>query len=217
MSGEGLRWYPQVTIDKYSPDQVAYARERREVVSLPSRLALPRREVLHGDVMRLLFRVPEGGTETDEGNGMTGYGAANIALVLAGEGGFPLAAGTTAFGVGADGETGFSSEHVRLANDGLEEAGRSWYIPMDQGYPHVGAPAELHGQATFTEMDACFEWKEWCWAAGPHPPKPHHNLLMAYGGDSRPVMVNHKASQQGYGVKEAGVAWVFRTQVRLLA
>lgn len=198
---ESVRWYPRSRIDKYSAGQVAWAR-RHFVVPW-----------LSGELLRWVFREPEDGIVTDEGNGVTAAGLANLALVMTGAG-YPLAAGRVSFGVGSD-ATAFHREQVRLSNAAGEEPGRSWYRPMDQGYPASVRPGVIEGQATFTESEACFDWHEWCWGTGPLLPEPHHSLRGAYAGE-QPVMVNRKASQQGYGEKLAGVAWVFRTEVALL-
>jgi hypothetical protein len=197
---EGLTWYPRVRIDKYSADQVRWARRRLEGWPLAG-----------STLLRLMQ--PEDGTVCDEGNGVTGFGVDNMARVLAGEGGHPLAPGRACFGVGTD-ATPFHTEHVRLAPSGHEQPDQTWYVPMDLDFPTVGGFAELHGQATFTETAACFDWHEWCWATGPGRPQEHHSIAQVYAGQA--VMLNRKASQAGYGVKEPGVAWVFRTQVKLL-
>ena len=198
---EGLQWHPRCQIDKYSADQVAWLRRRNPVLPLT------------GGRLRRNFGEPEDGTVRDEGNGVTGFGVDNMARVLAGEGGHPLAPGRACFGVGTD-PAPFDREHTRLAPSGPEQPGQTWYVPMDYDFPRVGGFAELHGQATFTEMAACFDWHEWCWATGPGKPREHHSLAQVY--DDTPVMLNRKASPQGYGTKEPGVAWVFRTQVKLL-
>jgi hypothetical protein len=198
---ETLRWYPRVMIEKYSPGQVEWVRWHR-----PG-------EVLSGEVFRSLCPRPEDGYVYDEGNGVTAAGLANLALVLTGAG-HPLAAGQVCFGVGSD-PVAFDSEQVHLSGALGEEPGRSWYRPMDPGYPRGLRPAVIEGQATFLESEACFEWHEWCWGTGPLLPEAHHSLRGAYAGE-QPVMINRKASLQGYGVKEPGVAWVFRTEVTLL-
>jgi hypothetical protein len=204
---EGVRWYPRSVIEKYSADQVAWAR-RRSWDSF-------RRVPLTGEYLRAAFRVPEDGLVYDSGNGVTAGGLVNLARVLAAAGGHPLAPGHAAFGVGTDGETPFDREQVQLANTSGESPEVSWYQPMDAGYPRPGAGASIEGQATFTEQAACFAWHEWCWAAGPVRPVPHHSLQHVYDG-AMPAMVNRKASPVGFGLKEPGVAWCFRTQVELL-
>jgi hypothetical protein len=196
---EGIAWYPRCTIEKYSAGQVAWARRR-----LPS---------VDGQSLRRMFPVPEGGIARDEGNGVAAAGLANLALVLTGSGGHPLAPGRVVFGVGTGPEE-FSPDHGHLSPAEGEAPHRTYYRPMDQGYPQVPGLGLIEGQATFTEDEACFTWHEWCWAAGPPAPQPHHSLYLAYGSGT-PVMVNRKASAIGYGTKEAGVAWVFRTQVTL--
>jgi hypothetical protein len=212
LARDGITWHPVCTIEKYSPDQVRYARERREV-PWSQRLALAPRTVLHGSLMRLLFREPEGGTVYDEGNGVTVGGTLNLALLLTGLGGHALEAGRAAFGVGGD-ATAFDREHVHLGPVSGEEPGQTWYRPMDAGYPHVPRPGVIGGQATFAESEACFAWHEWCWATGPLTPEPHHALRGAYAGE-QPVMVNRRSHPAGYGVKEPGVAWVFRTEITI--
>lgn len=210
---DGIRWHPVSVIEKYSPDQVAYARNHGEV-PWSKRFTLSRRQVLTGELLRLLFREPEGGTVEDEGNRITAGGAAHLALLLTGaELRCTLAPGHAVFGVGSD-DAEFDREHVHLSNALGEEAGRSWYRPMDAGYPWASRPGVIEVQATFTESEACFEWHEWCIAAGPFEPEPHHSLRSAYGGQ-QPVMVNRKAHPAGYGVKDPGVAWVFRTEITI--
>jgi hypothetical protein len=204
-----IRWYPRSRIEKYSPDQVTWARGRLAREFLRGGVMPP----LGGDRLRVMFPEPEGGVAEDEGNGVTAAGLANLALVLTG-GGHPLSAGRVCFGVGSD-PAAFDSEQVHLSGALGEEPGRSWYKPMDAGYPRGLRPSVIEGQATFTESEACFGWHEWCWGTGPLLPEAHHSLRGAYAGEP-PVMVNRKASAQGFGVKEPGVAWVFRTEVALL-
>jgi hypothetical protein len=218
---DGLRWHPQVRIEKYSPDQVRWARERLAVESarqgtvLAARLGRPAAPALHGSWLRAAAGLPECGVVYDRGNGVVLGGTANLALVLTGAGGHPLAPGRAVFGVGSD-DSAFDREHVHLSHALGEEPGRSWYRPMDAGYPRVrpGAPAVIEFQATFAETEACFAWHEWCAAAGEAAPVPHHSLRGAYGGGAH-AMMNRKAHPAGYGMKEPGVAWCFRAEITL--
>lgn len=202
-SGETISWHPSCVVDKYSPDQVAWARLR-------CGLTLPH---LNGETLRRLFPEPEDGVVRDSGNGMTMAGRANLAKVLTGRGGYPLAEGWAVFGVGGD-DSEFSREHVHLSPVSGEDQGWTWYRLMDPGYPQVPRPGVIEGQATFTEAEACFEWHEWCWGTGPARPQAHHSLRGAYRGE-QPVMMNRRAHPAGYGNKEPGVAWVFRTEVSI--
>lgn len=197
---EGIGWHPVSRVEKYSSDQVAWARRAR-----PGRL-------LTGDRLRALFRAPEDGIVFDEGNGVTETGILNLALLLTGEGGHPLASGRTVFGVGTDGETAFAPGLVHLAHASGEGHGRSWYRPMDPGYP-TAAGAGLLGQATFSEREANMPWMEWCWASGEPGIEAGPVLHECFAGDH--VMLNRKAPAAGFGTKEAGVAWVFRTEIIL--
>jgi hypothetical protein len=205
-SSEGLRWHPVCTIEKYSADQVRYA--RRHCLGTPWS---PR----HGDLLRMLFREPEDGIVHDEGNGVTAAGLANLALLLSGTGGHPLAEGHAAFGVGTDAAP-FHREQVKLGGADGEGPEHCWYRPMDAGYPRaaVATAGVIEGQCTFAEAEACFTWREWCIAAGPVKPASHYALVHAYGGQF-PAMINRKASLAGYGEKTFGVAWVFRCEIRL--
>lgn len=199
---DGIRWHPVSVIEKYSPDQTAFARRYFS-------------GHLTGDALRGLFigRGPECGTVTDEGNGVVSMGSANLALLLTGNGGHPLAPGQAVFGVGSDaGE--FDREQVGLSKPLGEEHGRSWYRPMDPEYPWMCRPGVIEGQATFLEHEACFAWHEWCWGTGPGKATAHHSLRGCFGGE-QPVMMNRKAHPAGYGTKDPGVAWVFRTEITL--
>lgn len=202
MDSDGITWYPVCSIEKYSPDQTAFARRRLG-------------GYLNGDALRGLFagRGPECGTVHDQGNGTTAGGVVNLVQLLTGRGGHPLAPGRAVFGVGGD-NSAFSREHVSLSPVSGEEPGRSWYRPMDFSYPLVHRPGVIEGQATFSEAEACFEWREWCWGAGPGMPAAHYRLRDCYGG-AQPVMLNRKAHPAGYGTKDPGVAWVFRTEITL--
>lgn len=169
--------------------------------------------MLHGTWLRQTFTQPEDGVFYDEGNGVVRGGMLNLALVLTGTGGYQMSPGRAVFGVGSD-ATEFDREHVHLSRTDGEDPGRSWYRPLDKGFPTVTSGAVIKVQATFTEMEACFDWHEWCLATGATEPGPHHSLREAYG-DGSAVMMNRKAHPAGYGVKETGVAWVFRTEILL--
>jgi hypothetical protein len=199
---EGIRWFPRCVIAKYSPGQVAWARARLEG------------RPLDGVLLSEMFREPEEGTVTDSGNGVVASGVANLVLVLTGRGGYPLAPGYAVFGVGSDGHTGFTRDQASLSHAEGEHPERSFYLPMDPGFPGVPRPGVIEGQATFTERDACFPWREWCWAAGARRPQPHHELSRVFP-DGQHAMMNRKASPAGYGTKETGAAWVFKTEIQI--
>jgi hypothetical protein len=205
---EGIGWHPRAVVEKYSADQTQWARAWLRRASLPARY-------LNGSWMRVMFASPEGGIAYDEGNGVVLAGRANLARLLTGEGGWPLEPGRACFGVGTDGATPFSAEHVHLSMAEGEDEGRALYLPMDPGFPKVTGSAVIEGQATFAEDDACFPWNEWCWATGGGRPKPGPVLRHVFD-DGTHVMMNRKAPPNGLGTKDPGVAWCFRTEITVI-
>jgi hypothetical protein len=201
---EGIGWFPRCTVEKYSADQTRWARAWLARAGTPGR-------PLNGSWMRAMFPAPEGGLAYDEGNGVVAAGLANLALLLTGEAGWPLEPGRACFGVGTDGSP-FSPEHAHLSTAEGEGEGRSLYLPMDPGFPRVMGAVTVGGQATFAEDQACFPWNEWCWATGGGKPTAGHTLRRVYD-EGTSVMMNRKAPPAGFGVKEEGVAWCFRTEI----
>jgi hypothetical protein len=192
-------------VEKYSADQTRHARAWLARAGTPGR-------ALNGSWMRVMFREPECGTVHDEGNGVVFSGLANLAALIVGEG-YPLERGRTCFGVGADGVTEFSRDQAHLSAAEGEDEARSFYLPMDPGYPRVtGALTVIEGQATFSEDQACFPWNEWCWATGGGRPRPGHVLRRCYD-EGTSVMMNRKAPPGGFGMKDPGIAWCFRTEI----
>lgn len=200
---EGIGWFPRCTVEKYSAEQTRWARAWLRRASLPGRH-------LNGSWMRVMFPEPEGGRAYDEGNGVVLSGLSNLAALLIGEG-YPLGPGRACFGVGTDGQA-FNAEHAHLSVAEGEAEERSLYLPMDPGFPRVAGAVTVAGQATFTETQACFPWNEWCWATGGGTPRAGHILRRVYD-EGTSVMMNRKAPPQGFGVKEPGVAWCFRTEI----
>jgi hypothetical protein len=84
---------------------------------------------------------------------------------------------------------------------------------MDDGFPVPDGTA-LAGQATFHEREANFGWREWCWASGEPGLQAGPVLRNCFGGGH--AMLNRRAPQAGFGLKEPGVAWVFRTEITFL-
>lgn len=221
MSGtrEGIKWFPRVTVARYSVGQTQWALEHP--VWGPGAGGR-----LHGDVLRRLFPMgPEDGFAVDEGNSMVNGGLANLAALLTGAAasgstGRPLlaglgggAAGSPCVGVGTDGTTAFAATQVHLANASGEGAGNSWYQSMDTGYPQLAAPATLNGQSTFQATDANFEWLEWCWVSGAGAPTAGPVLASVFATGGSGAMMNRKIPAGGLGRKDPGAAWVFQTSV----
>jgi hypothetical protein len=197
-----ITWHPKIVVEKYSPAQTRWAVRRLGV----SRL--------HGAQLHALFRAPEDGCATDEGNRLTEAGLANIAALVAGE---PyarsLSLGRVCFGVGTDAATPPSGVLQHLANLTGETADTSFYLPMDTGYPELDGSVVLTGQATFQAAEANFSWREWCWATGGGKLRAGPVLGEVFSQVGSAIMMNRKVPEGGLGVKEPGGSWVFRTEI----
>lgn len=229
-AAESVRWYPRVTVARYSAEQTRWAqgildrqlgwhREMYTSTGLPVR-------VLHGDLLRDLFPMgPEDGFAYDEGNSMVNGGLLNLISLLtgaapSGAAGRPLtlgaggaAAGSACVGVGSDGTTAFAATQTHLANATGEGSSNSFYQSMDSGYPTLTTPAQINGQSTFQPSDANFDWFEWCWVSGAGVPTPGPVLASVYATAGSAAMLNRKIPPSGLGSKKAGAAWVFQTTV----
>lgn len=228
---DSIRWYPVVTVEKYSPDQAAWATRRlHDELSWGRRLLVDilgvRVPQLHGDWLRQVFPGgPEDGYARDEGNSMVNGGLTNLINLLtgaapSGSAGRPLtlasgggAAGSPLIGVGTDAATGFAVTQAHLANASGEGAGNSWYQSMDATYPTLTTPATINGQSTFAPGNANFTWYEWCWASGAGAPTAGPVLSAVYATAGSAAMLNRKVPAGGLGQKMPGAAWVFATTV----
>jgi hypothetical protein len=213
-SGDSIRWYPRVRIEKYSIDQTRWA------------MAHLLTDQPHGDHLRALFPLgPEDGYAYDEGNSMVNGGLTNLISLLAGVSpsgavSRPLSLGTgggapgsVCVGVGSDGTTAFAATQTHLANASGEGAGNSWYQSMDSGYPTLTTPATINGQSTFAASFGNFPWLEWCWVSGAGVPTAGTVLGSVYATGGSAAMMNRKIPVSGLGSKFAGAAWVFATTV----
>lgn len=230
---DGIRWFPEVRVDKYSVDQTSFAERKladaaewgRRVEVKASGLLT---SVMHGDWLRELFPEPEDGIATDYGNSLVNDGLTSLVFLLfnsivAGSGqqfktgvvsGASFQTGgtvTTGVGVGVD-VTAFSVAHTRLANTAGESSAASWYQQMDATYPQwqgSGTPGQLNGQATFVSANGVFAWNEWCWLTGTGLSAGGSATIAGVG--TAPKMLNRKVTS--LGTKGAGASWVFSQTV----
>jgi hypothetical protein len=211
---DSIRWFPRVTVARYSPEQTWWAQRRLGKLHL------------HGDVLRKLFpHGPEGGFAYDEGNSMVNGGLTNLINLLtgaapSGSNSRPLtlaagggAAGSACIGVGTDGTTAFAATQVHLANASGESSTHSWYQSMDTGYPTLTTPGTVNGQSTFQAGDANFAWNEWCYLSGAGVPTAGATLASIYATAGSGAMLNRKIPVGGLGAKASGAAWVFACTV----
>ena len=162
-----IKWYPRVTVEKYSPDQSAWAQRRlhgelswgRRLLVETLGIRVPR---LHGDWLRETFGEPEDGYAYCQGNSLVNGGLDALAgLVINAGGKQPLANANAICGVGAN-AAGFAATQAALSGDGSTTT--AWYQVMDTGYPAVDGTmhGQLDGQSTFISTSANFNWVEWC-------------------------------------------------------
>lgn len=194
---EHVLWHPHVTVEKYSPEQTAWATDRLHALAATGlrpelnqvRLGDHRATVrshrgigtvaeLHGNWLRELFPAgPEDGYAHVEGNVLTNNGLTVLIKLLTGAGStsyYPLAATsgsnvTSVVGVGTNsGGTGAQATHP-CTDVHLTDDGTSsaYYQGMDSAFPTLTTPATINGQSTFAAGVGNFAWNEWCWATGP--------------------------------------------------
>ncbi len=228
-SSEGIREYPRVTIEKYSPDQTAYAQARLAAELSWGRRVLVRKlgvlvPKLHGDWLRELFTEPEDGYAFDEGNQMVTHGLNNLCyLLLAGTTsgtygpsgiyGRPfVSAGVIMSGVGV----GASNTAATYADSALgSDGGSAYYQYMDATYPNyagagVANGGQINGQSTFAAGNGLFAWNEWCWFTASVAGAAGASLS---GVGTNTGMFNHKIPAGSLGTKGSGASWVFQTTI----
>ena len=220
---DGIKWFPRVTIEKYSPDQSAWAQRkllgelswgRRLLVSrFSSRFTSVRVPRLHGDWLREVFGEPEDGYAYCQGNSLVNGGLDALGNLLVGTG-TPqaLVAGKAICGVGSNGAA-FAVTQAALSGDGSTST--AWYQAMDATYPHVDGTThgQLDGQSTFISTSANFAtgWVEWCWASATTAVGGTTGGTLA-GLSGTTVMLNRWTGTT-LGTKGAGATWIFSSTV----
>jgi len=221
---DGIKWFPRVTVEKYSPDQSAWAERklhaelswgRRLLVSrFSSRFTSVRVPRLHGDWLREVFGEPEDGYSYCQGNNLVNGGLDALGTLLLGTGGQALTTSPmhAVCGVGSN-AAAFAAGQAALSGDGSTST--AWYQAMDATYPHVDGTThgQLDGQSTFISTSANFAtgWVEWCWAS------VSTAITSATGGtlaslSGTAVMLNRWTGTT-LGTKGAGATWIFSSTV----
>jgi hypothetical protein len=234
---EHVHWHPYVTVEKYSPEQTAWASARLQEargwrrlpvlsrVPLGDHRATVRRHEgrqrrvrdLHGDWLRELFPSgPEDGMAYDDGNLLTNTGLTVIIKLLTATGAttyYPLAnngsTNNTVVGVGTT-ATAATVTDVALGSDNTANA---YYQGSDATYPNVTTPATINNQSTFASGNANFAWNEWCWATGAGAVTAGTHLSAIFATGASINMINHKVPVSSLGTKGSGASWVFSTTV----
>ena len=195
---DGIKWGAHVRVDKYSPDQAAWA--ARE-----SGLLEPK-----GAVLAALCGDPEDGTVERAGNLLVTVGLNNLTQVIIGSGGTSLNQAHTIAGVGSSTANSAAVGDTALTNDNTAGA---YYQNVDAGSNPSQSNGVITATCTFTGSNANYAWNEWCLAvtsgtitAGTH--------LSAMASPS-PTMINHKMYSSGLGTKSSGASWVLTATITL--
>jgi hypothetical protein len=186
---DSVTWASSTLVEKFSPDQTAYAETL--LGRAPS-----------GDELRALCGEPEDGVHEDAtSNLLTTAGLSRLTSLLIGAGGQALTATATRLGVGD------SSTAATVADTDLGAAAgsahRQFYV-MDSTYPTQSAGV-LTCKSTFASADATFAWAEWLIDVG--------TPTVSNGTTVNALALNHKISS--LGTKASGAAWALTATVTI--
>jgi hypothetical protein len=212
---DGIKWFPRVTIEKYSPDQSAWAeRKLLEELNWGRRLLVSRLGIrvprLHGDWLRDVLGEPEDGITRAEGNILVNGGLDKLAAILVAASPVSLLPNAQAIcGVGT-GTTAAAVTQTALVNDATANA---WYQQMDATYPAVDGTihGQLDGQATVASGNGNFNWQEWCWASTTAGAITAGNTLSGLSTGTETMF--NRWTGTSLGTKGAGATWVFSTTI----
>ncbi|MCW2901541.1 MAG: RoPhREQ1 gp62, partial [Streptosporangiaceae bacterium] len=145
---DGINWHAHARVQKYSDDQVAWARRA-------SGLLEP-----EGAFLQRHCGEPEHGYAEADGNVLVTVGLDAITKLLIASGSAQAFSGPTRaiVGVGATSTPGTIAD-TALGADG----GSAWYQGCDSSNP-TQANGVMTCVATFTTGNGNFAWNEWCWA-----------------------------------------------------
>jgi hypothetical protein len=217
---DGIKWFPRVTVEKYSPDQSAWAeRKLHNELSWGRRLLVETLGVrvprLHGDWLREVFREPEDGFAHCQGNSLVNGGLDKLTGLLVASSPVSLMPNAQAIcGVGTD-STATVPTQTHLAPVTGEGAAATFYQQMDATYPLADGTThgQLDGQATFVSTSANFAsgWVEWCWASTTAGAITAGNTLSGLSSGTETMF--NRWTGTTLGTKGAGATWVFSTTI----
>lgn len=232
---DSIKWFPRGTVEKYSPDQSAFAEarlaeqlswRRRPLVARfgLDRLLLGRPVVvarLHGDWLRDLFPAgPELGYGYTVGNSLVNGGLDALTGLLTGTGSKQaLTGGATpqvVCGVGS-GTNATTATMTALQLDGTAANGSTgaFYQSMDANYPAVDGTVhgQLDGQATVTGSNGNLNWQEWCWASSTVAVGATTGATLANVPATGTKVMFNRWTGTSLGTKGSGATWVFSTTI----
>jgi len=190
MKDDGVKWVPLAHIDKYSPEQVDWVRNKTGILEP------------QGSVFERFEMAPEDGVFETIGNELTTAGLTRITSLINGAGGQALTNTATRIGVG-NGTTAFAVGNTDLS----AAAGSSnrFFMTMDATYPSTSAGV-ITARATFGTSDGNFNWQEWCLDIG--------TPTVTSGTTVNATMLNRRVPGS-MGTKASGASWVFTVTVTL--
>lgn len=193
MSGiDGIRWHAGVLVEKYSPEQTAWA-VRKSGITAPQ-----------GGLLRSLCGAPEDGTAEADGNLLVTVGLAQITKLLIGAAATALTNAQCIVGVGTS-TTAAAVGDTALGSNGTT----AWYQGADATYPQQ-SNGVITVQSTVASANGNFAWNEWCLAAGTGAITPGATLATVA---TSPTMWNHKV--QALGTKASGGSWVLTATITI--
>jgi hypothetical protein len=230
---EGAIGYSIAHVDRYSPEQTAWATRRFteekawrrgpriNASAMIRRLRFGEMQLTGMEFERYFPSGPEEGGGTSTGNLFVSAGLTNLISLWVGltgtavnplHGGALGAGGTSVVGMGT-GVAAMATTDTSLISNGV--SGQCWFQAFDSTSPGTTSqPGVIVATATIASANANFAWNEWCWATGSGAVTagstggtgvdlPFHIL-------SSWAMINHKTNV-GLGTKAPGSSWVFST------
>lgn len=214
-AGDGIKWFPKVTISKYSPDQTEYAERMVRAEASWYRRLFGRYSRVEGDLLRRLCGEPEDGYAYDAGNALVNVGLNKLALWACGSTyGALLGAGSgtpaaNAYCAVGDGTTAWAATQTDL------QGVNKYYNTIDSGYPTANAsstPGLITVQSTFGGSVANgYGWNEWAWGTSTGSVTPGTAQPTTGTNDS---LWNRKVPSSTLGTKGSGASWVFTTTIQ---
>lgn len=190
---DAIHWRAFARVDKYSDDQVAWARNRLAGLE-------PEGRHLHA-----FFAAPEDGYAEADGNLLVTVGLSLMTnLLIGGTTSGSIKNAQAICGVGA------TSTAANIADTALgADGGSAYYQQADSTYPSRSSGV-ITMVSTFTTGNANFAWAEWCWASCTSGTITAGATLASVA--TGVVMWNHKI--QSLGTKSSG-SWVLTSTVTI--
>jgi hypothetical protein len=198
-------WFAHAHVDKFSPEQTAWAARRLHGGDPAAEAALLRERrgaLLYADDFARFGLEPEEGTADAERNLLTTAGITRMLTLTVAGGGQGLTNTATRLGTGDGAGTAAVGDTDLSAVAGSTHR---WFQVMDPTFPSV-ATNVLTAKASFGTADGNYAWNEWGLDVGT-PTVTSGNTVAA-------LLFNHKTSA-ALGTKGAGSTWALTVTVTI--